>query len=224
MDCILNLKTGSFDPTFFPCRNIPPPEGYVFEGGRHSPFQVLDASAIEGIRGLAGESSSIYSCIQNIRRGEGSEGGFGGGPPPPRAPLWSPPKAGQNFGAQILLAPKAPKQKFGCQPQTLEGEGGGDPPPPAVYSRSNTSLPPSPPLVRVHQLRQSRCQEIEEGVTSYARCILACFRVEKGCGVTHKRCHEQRRLFTGTPRVRLGGGRVALPRGNWQAAGVWQGA
>ena len=32
--------------------------------GRHSPFQVLDASAIEGIRGLAGESSSIYSCIQ----------------------------------------------------------------------------------------------------------------------------------------------------------------
>ena len=28
------------------------------------PFQVLDASAIEGIRGLAGESSSIYSCIQ----------------------------------------------------------------------------------------------------------------------------------------------------------------
>ena len=30
----------------------------------HLPFQVLDASAIEGIRGLAGESSSIYSCIQ----------------------------------------------------------------------------------------------------------------------------------------------------------------
>ena len=34
------------------------------EERRHSPFQVLDASAIEGIRGLAGESSSIYSCIQ----------------------------------------------------------------------------------------------------------------------------------------------------------------
>ena len=32
--------------------------------GGHSPFQVLDASAIAGIRGLAGESSSIYSCIQ----------------------------------------------------------------------------------------------------------------------------------------------------------------
>ena len=36
----------------------------VLEERRHSPFQVLDASAIEGTRGLAGESSSIYSCIQ----------------------------------------------------------------------------------------------------------------------------------------------------------------
>ena len=36
----------------------------VLEERRHSPFQVLDASAMEGIRGLAGESSSIYSCIQ----------------------------------------------------------------------------------------------------------------------------------------------------------------
>ena len=36
----------------------------VLEERRHSPFQVLDASAIEGFRGLAGESSSIYSCIQ----------------------------------------------------------------------------------------------------------------------------------------------------------------
>ena len=33
-------------------------------GGGHLPFQVLDASAIEGIRGLVGESSSIYICIQ----------------------------------------------------------------------------------------------------------------------------------------------------------------
>ena len=28
----------------------------------------------------------------------------------------------ENFEASILLAPKAPKHKFGCQPQTLEGE------------------------------------------------------------------------------------------------------
>ena len=50
----------------------------------HSPFQVLDASAIEGFRGLAGESSSIYSCIQiykarrgvnNSRRGKIIHGG-----------------------------------------------------------------------------------------------------------------------------------------------------
>ena len=36
----------------------------ALEERRHLPFQVLDASAIEGIRGLVGESSSIYSCIQ----------------------------------------------------------------------------------------------------------------------------------------------------------------
>ena len=36
----------------------------ALEGKGHSPFQVLDASAIERFRGLAGESSSIYSCIQ----------------------------------------------------------------------------------------------------------------------------------------------------------------
>ena len=45
--------------------------------------------------------------------------------------------------ASILLAPKAPKQKFGCQPQGEDRGGvqGGDyPPPPAVYGRSTTSL------------------------------------------------------------------------------------
>ena len=44
-------------------RHAPAPRDGL-EERRHSPFQVLDASAIEGIRGLAGESSSIYSCIQ----------------------------------------------------------------------------------------------------------------------------------------------------------------
>ena len=46
--------------------------------GGHSPFQVLDASAIEGIRGLAGESSSIYSCIQIYKA-------LTPPPPPPKA-------------------------------------------------------------------------------------------------------------------------------------------
>ena len=37
-----------------------------------------------------------------------------------------PAEGGPNiFEAYILLAPKAPKQSFGCQPQTLEGEEGG---------------------------------------------------------------------------------------------------
>ena len=36
----------------------------AMEVRRHSRFQVVDASAIEGFRGLAVESSSIYSCVQ----------------------------------------------------------------------------------------------------------------------------------------------------------------
>ena len=51
---------------------------------------------------------------------------FGWDPPPPRVPLLSLPKAGRKiFEGKILLAPKAPKQNFGRQPQTLEGEEGG---------------------------------------------------------------------------------------------------
>ena len=45
-------------------REISQPSRIVLFTTGHSPFQVLDASAIEGIRGLAGESSSIYNCIQ----------------------------------------------------------------------------------------------------------------------------------------------------------------
>ena len=65
-----------------------------------------------------------------LERGEGGsearEGGLAGTPPPPRVPLlvlrrWR----AKIFSASILLAPKAPKQNFGCQPQTVEGEGGG---------------------------------------------------------------------------------------------------
>ena len=43
--------------THFPPRD-------ALQGKGHLPFQILDASAIKGIRGLAGESSSIYNCIQ----------------------------------------------------------------------------------------------------------------------------------------------------------------
>ena len=90
-------------------------------------------------------------CIRSggRRGGGGLKGGERGvwlGPPsslgPPMVPAEGGPKV---FEASILLALKAPKQKFGCQPQTLEGEegwgvqGGVPPPPPAVYGRSNTS-------------------------------------------------------------------------------------
>ena len=54
-----------------------------------------------------------------IGREEGRGGrGVWPGPPPPRVPLWS-----LWFEAEILLAPKAPRQNFGCQPQTSEGHG-----------------------------------------------------------------------------------------------------
>ena len=56
-----------------------------------------------------------------IRRGGG--GGLAGTPSssgPPMVPTEGGPKI-----LKLLLAPKAPKQNFGCQPQTLEGEGGG---------------------------------------------------------------------------------------------------
>ena len=63
-------------------------------------------------------------CIRRGGRG-GLKGGGRGvwlGPPsslgPPMAPA-------ENFEAYILLTPKAPKQNFGCQHQTLEGEEGG---------------------------------------------------------------------------------------------------
>ena len=63
-----------------------------------------------------------------LEGGGGGLKGRGGGwdIPPLRVPLWFP-----------------PKQNFGCQPQTLEGEEGGGgctPPPPTVYGRSHTSL------------------------------------------------------------------------------------
>ena len=62
------------------------------------PFQVLDASAIEGIRGLVGESSSIYSCIQIYKALTPPP------PPPPQRiaarrkdlglhPTWDPPRS-----------------------------------------------------------------------------------------------------------------------------------
>ena len=90
-------------------------------------------------------------------KGEGG-GGWLGPPPPPRVPLWSSAEGGPKFLKRKSSWHRRRRSKnFGCQPQTLEGEEGGlggkggAPPPPAVYGRSNTSLPPpSPPRPAVH--------------------------------------------------------------------------
>ena len=85
------------------------------------------------------------------RRGGGEGGVYGGTPPhtpPPPHSLFC-----RGLRSTIQNRPKqAPKQSFGCQPQTLEGEeGGGGSACPTVYGRSNTSLPfpltPGLPLV-----------------------------------------------------------------------------
>ena len=62
----------------------------------------------------------------------------------------------KNSEASILLAPKAPKQNFGCQPQTLEGEAAmGQVAMSALGSGRACSPRPSPPTVH--------CLEGEEG-------------------------------------------------------------
>ena len=82
------------------------------------------------------------------------EGGLAGTPLLPGSPYGPRRRQAKIFEASILWAPKAPKQNFGCQPQTLEGEegwggsrggkggkgGGGITRLLLVYCRSNTSL------------------------------------------------------------------------------------
>ena len=66
-----------------------------------------------------------------LKRGGGA--GWLGPPLLPGSPCGPRRRRAKTFEAQILLAPKAPKQKFGCPPQTLERKGGGvqEPPPPS---------------------------------------------------------------------------------------------
>ena len=90
---------------------------------------------------------------------KGREGGLGGDlkvgrglagtPPPPRVPLWPPPKAGLKIlsvnplGAEATLWLSASNIGRGGGGEGGGSRGGGAPP--AVYGRSNTSLPPPPP-------------------------------------------------------------------------------
>ena len=59
------------------------------------------------------------------QKGMYKSGGWLGPPLLPGSPYGPRQRRAETFEASILLAPKAPKQNFGCQPQTLEGEGGG---------------------------------------------------------------------------------------------------
>ena len=88
----LGVQLDVYFPFFIPCLIM----NLLFQG-RHLPFQVLDASAIEGIRGLAGESSSIYTAVYRYIRP------LPPCPPPQRIaarwkdlglhPMWDPPRS-----------------------------------------------------------------------------------------------------------------------------------
>ena len=140
---------------------------------------------LKSIRGGEGETylKSIRgggeTYLKSIRGGGG--GLWLGAPLLPGSPCGPRRRGAENFEASIFLAPKAPKQNFGCEPQTLEGEEGGEgggwhkasvsdclplalgwggvtPPPPAVYGRSKTSPPaPPPPPIRWLSSRRMRC-------------------------------------------------------------------
>ena len=97
--------------------------------GWRSAGKARDPGQLRGRRGLA-------------RDVLGGGGGLAGTPLLLGSPYGPRRRRAKIFEASILLAPKAPKQNFGCQSQTLEGEeeGGGSRRPPTVYGRSNTSL------------------------------------------------------------------------------------
>ena len=60
-----------------------------------------------------------------LKRGGGGEGVLAGTPLLPGSPYGPCRRRAKKIEALILLAPKAPKQNFGCQPQTLEEAEGG---------------------------------------------------------------------------------------------------
>ena len=131
----------------------PPPPRDVFEGGaRHLPFQVLDASAIEGIRGLMGESSSIYTveyrCIRPlpplppppsvsrrdgrtwapILRGrlEGGGGGLARTPPSSQGPPMVPAKGGpKNLKLKSTWHRRRRRKILAVSLKHWKGRGGG---------------------------------------------------------------------------------------------------
>ena len=123
--------------------------GMNWKGGRHSPFQVLDASAIEGIRGLAGESSSIYSCIQIYKALTP--------PPPPAPPAYRGATEGPGPPSYVGSSEERPCPDLGlCAPPSAPAgagaavEGWAPPPPDDCTCRVKPRLksPPPPPAGR----------------------------------------------------------------------------
>ena len=117
-----------------PCAHA---QGCIRRGG-HLPFQVLDASAIEGIRGLAGESSSIYSCIQIYKALTPTL------PPPPsvsrRDGSSLNPLGTEGAEAKICLSATNIGREEGGGKGVSRGLGYPPPPPPTVYGRPSTSI------------------------------------------------------------------------------------
>ena len=81
---------------------------------------------------------------------EEGKGGFGWGPPPPRVPLWSPPKGGQKVLSSNPLGTEGAEAKLWLSASNIGRGGGGGgsmgrvTPPPPVCGRSNASLEKAP--------------------------------------------------------------------------------
>ena len=122
----------------------------------------------DGHFGLGGGGGGTIICLPGVgavpgTRGQGSmrtggRGGLAGTPPPPRVPLWPPPKVGQKIlKRKSSWHRRRRKEKFGCRPQTLEregGEGGATPP-------SSCGVRPFPYFAGRHQWSKASSREVK---------------------------------------------------------------
>ena len=114
------------------------------------------------------QSQSPWAHQQGcIRRGGGLKGGgVGWDTPPPRVPLWSPPKAGRKILSLSPLGAKDAKANFWLSASNIgTGGGGGGGGSRGGYGRSNTSL-----LTREHHCGQFICVEQSSSSNRYGNC------------------------------------------------------
>ena len=74
---------------------------------------------------VLGGSDALEGGEGDLKGGGGGGGGLAGTPLLPGTPYGPRRRRAENFEDSILLALKTPKQNFGCQPQTFEGDEGG---------------------------------------------------------------------------------------------------